>query len=63
MTKNLVKKLLTKNPAKRLGAGKTGAADIKAHELFEHVNFDEIYAKRANTPWIPASGEKPHITL
>jgi len=38
-------KLLQRNPAMRLGSGKGDAEEIKAHEYFRDVNWDDIYFK------------------
>ena len=43
--------LLTKDPAKRLGAG--GAEEVKNQPWFENVNWDYIYHKKYESFYIP----------
>jgi len=40
--KDLLKKLLHKNPSKRLGCVK-GASEIKNHTWFKNINWKEVY--------------------
>lgn len=47
--KDLLKKLLNRNPANRLGA--TGdAADIKAHAFFKGISWDDVYNRKLKPP-------------
>lgn len=50
--KNLLEQLLKKDPNKRLGT-QGGAAEVKAHEWFSDVNFDDILHKRLPPPFKP----------
>ena len=50
--KDLISKLLTKDPAKRLGAN-DGFYDIKYHEWFKDINFSEIARQQMKAPFIP----------
>jgi serine/threonine protein kinase len=51
--RDLIKRLLAHNPTLRLGSGKGGAADVKAHPWF--TNFDwAAFAKRSlKAPYEP----------
>ncbi|GAA6008288.1 hypothetical protein JCM10207_000074 [Rhodosporidiobolus poonsookiae] len=49
-----LQKLLTKNPSHRLGAGEADAAEIKSHQFFQGVNWDDVYNKRIPSPFYPA---------
>ena len=40
--KDLIIKLLAKNPAKRLGASKHDAEEIKTHEFFKFINWEGV---------------------
>ncbi|RVE76239.1 hypothetical protein OJAV_G00009250 [Oryzias javanicus] len=51
--RELVKKLLKKNPAQRLGSGKADAADIQKHPFFKHINWDDLLNKRVEPPYKP----------
>lgn len=50
---DLLKKLLTKDPALRLGGGPDGAAQIKAHPWFENFAWDALLAKEIRAPFVP----------
>ena len=52
-TKDLIRKLLVKSPAKRLGHGRNGASDIRSHAVFNDVDWEAILEEKANTPWVP----------
>lgn len=54
--KDLLKKLLEKNPRKRLGC-KKGVEDIKKHSFFKGINWEEVY--QGNLP-LPALEYKEH---
>uniref|UniRef100_A0AAX7V047 Ribosomal protein S6 kinase beta-2 n=1 Tax=Astatotilapia calliptera TaxID=8154 RepID=A0AAX7V047_ASTCA len=51
--RDLVKKLLKKNPAQRLGSSKADCADIQKHAFFKHVNWDDLLHKRLEPPYKP----------
>lgn len=44
--RNLILSLLNRNPSKRLGSGPTDAEEIKNHEFFAGLNWDDIAAKK-----------------
>mmetsp|Transcript_23756 Transcript_23756/g.77245 ORF Transcript_23756/g.77245 Transcript_23756/m.77245 type:complete len:910 (-) Transcript_23756:1251-3980(-) len=53
--KDLIKRLLIVNPAKRLGMLSGGANDVKNHPWFKKDNFsfDDVFNRRYVAPWIP----------
>ncbi|KAK4049323.1 Serine/threonine kinase [Microbotryomycetes sp. JL201] len=51
---SILQKLLTRDPARRLGAGEADAAEIKAHLFFKDTNWDDIFHKRVPAPFFPA---------
>jgi len=53
--KDLCRKLLEKDPSKRLGSGTRDALDIKEHPWFECINWDAIAEKKVPPPY------KPHL--
>ena len=48
---DLLKKLLERDPSKRLG-GKKDAIEVKEHCYFKDVNWDNVYNKKYQTPHI-----------
>ncbi|EMD39990.1 hypothetical protein CERSUDRAFT_112235 [Gelatoporia subvermispora B] len=50
---SILQKLLTRDPARRLGSGKTDAEEIKRHPFFKDVNFDDVMNKRIPPPYFP----------
>lgn len=53
VAKDLVIKLLEKNPAKRLGVQAGGIADIKNHPWFKDVKWDMLYSCALRPPYTP----------
>eukprot|EP00293_Proteomonas_sulcata_P007644 CAMPEP_0184291734 /NCGR_PEP_ID=MMETSP1049-20130417/3651_1 /TAXON_ID=77928 /ORGANISM="Proteomonas sulcata, Strain CCMP704" /LENGTH=336 /DNA_ID=CAMNT_0026599249 /DNA_START=15 /DNA_END=1025 /DNA_ORIENTATION=- len=52
-SKGLIKELLVRNPAQRLGVGARGAADIKRHAFFDAIDFPALYRKEVDPPYKP----------
>ena len=50
--KNLIKKLLDKNPDKRLG-NNNDFNEIKNQDFFKDFNFDELLNKKIESPYKP----------
>ncbi|KAJ3010158.1 Serine/threonine kinase [Thoreauomyces humboldtii] len=50
---SLLQKLLTKDPAKRLGGGKGDAEDIKRHPFFKNVDWEDMLQLRLAPPYFP----------
>ncbi|CDU23532.1 probable protein kinase C [Sporisorium scitamineum] len=50
---SILEKLLTRDPARRLGSGPTDAEEIKAHPFFRDINWDDIFNKRVPPPFCP----------
>jgi len=48
--------LLTRDPARRLGAGESDAEEIKRHLFFKDVSFDDVYHRRIPPPYFPTIG-------
>ncbi|PNW85942.1 hypothetical protein CHLRE_03g199050v5 [Chlamydomonas reinhardtii] len=51
--RHLVERLLDPNPLFRAGAGREGAAEIKAHPWFAGFDWDKFAAKQLPAPYIP----------
>ena len=48
---NLLRKLLERNPQKRIGSSNLDAEEIKRDPYFKDVNWDDIYNKRIKAPF------------
>ncbi|XP_067831745.1 ribosomal protein S6 kinase alpha-5-like isoform X1 [Heptranchias perlo] len=51
--RDLIQKLLIKDPKRRLGSGPKGASEIKHHPFFRGINWDDLVAKRIPAPFKP----------
>lgn len=51
---SILQKLLTREPELRLGSGPTDAQEIMSHAFFRDVNWDDIYHKRIQPPFVPS---------
>ena len=51
--KELIKKLLQSQPMFRYGCLKGGADDIKQHEFFNEINWQDLLDKKIAAPWLP----------
>jgi len=49
-SKDLLEKLLQKNPSKRLGSGKKDSEEIKSHPLFAHLDWDMVLQRKLDLP-------------
>uniref|UniRef100_A0A7S4N677 Protein kinase domain-containing protein n=1 Tax=Guillardia theta TaxID=55529 RepID=A0A7S4N677_GUITH len=52
--KAIIRELLVRDPAARLGSGTRGAADIKRHAFFSSIDFPALYRKEVSPPFTPA---------
>ncbi|KAG6844667.1 hypothetical protein H0H87_005035 [Tephrocybe sp. NHM501043] len=50
---SILQKLLTRDPARRLGSTKDDAEEIKRQPFFKDVNFDDVLNKRIPPPYFP----------
>jgi hypothetical protein len=53
--RDLVKKLLQKDPNKRIGNGGAGMIDLQNHKWFAEmgIEWDKLLQKRIGSPWLP----------
>uniref|UniRef100_A0A8C2G5W5 non-specific serine/threonine protein kinase n=1 Tax=Cyprinus carpio TaxID=7962 RepID=A0A8C2G5W5_CYPCA len=51
--KDLLRKLLVKDPHKRLGSGPRGAEEIKSHPFFKGLNWSDLAEKKVQSPFRP----------
>lgn len=53
VSKDLIQKLLVRNPSKRLGNLSNGAQDIEDHKWFAIIDWKALRQKKISAPWIP----------
>ncbi|XP_030340563.1 ribosomal protein S6 kinase alpha-5 isoform X6 [Strigops habroptila] len=53
LSKDIIQRLLMKDPKKRLGCGPTDADEIKQHPFFQNMNWDDLAAKKVPAPFKP----------
>ncbi|GAM18484.1 hypothetical protein SAMD00019534_016590 [Acytostelium subglobosum LB1] len=51
--KDLIKRLLTADRTRRLGALKDGAQDVKNHKWFSSINWENLYNRTVPGPFVP----------
>lgn len=51
--RNILEKLLQKEREKRLGSGEGDFEDVKQHDFFKSILWDELVAKKLSPPYIP----------
>jgi serine/threonine protein kinase len=51
--RDLLSKLLIREPADRLGASPRCGTDIMAHPFFASINWGQLYARKINPPFLP----------
>ncbi|XP_069063259.1 ribosomal protein S6 kinase alpha-4 isoform X1 [Pleurodeles waltl] len=54
VARDLLQKLLNKDPKKRLGSGPRGAEEIKNHPFFKGLNWSDLASKKVAAPFKPA---------
>jgi len=50
---NVLRGLLTRDPTARLGSGPNDAEDIKRHEFFAEIDWEELANGKMSPPWRP----------
>uniref|UniRef100_A0A8C9T8L4 non-specific serine/threonine protein kinase n=1 Tax=Scleropages formosus TaxID=113540 RepID=A0A8C9T8L4_SCLFO len=54
LAKDIIQRLLIKDPKKRLGSGSSGAESVKGHPFYQRINWEDLAAKRVPAPFKPA---------
>ena len=62
LAKDLIQKLLVRNPAKRLGNLSNGPKDIQNHPWFGTMDWKALPNKEIDAPWIPEIKEGAVVT-
>ena len=50
---SILQKLLERDPDQRLGSGPTDASEIMSQPFFRSINWDDIYNRRVQPPFLP----------
>ncbi|XP_073705520.1 serine/threonine-protein kinase N2 [Garra rufa] len=50
---SVMRRLLRRNPERRLGAGERDAEDVKKHLFFRNIEWDGLLAKKVKPPFVP----------
>ncbi|XP_023289139.1 serine/threonine-protein kinase N isoform X3 [Orussus abietinus] len=72
----IMRRLLRKNPDRRLGSSERDAEDVKKQAFFRHIAWDDLLLRRVKPPFVPVidsvedvsnfdeefTSEKPHLT-
>jgi serine/threonine protein kinase len=45
--RDIILKLLNRNPLNRLGAGPSGAREIKLHPFFDPISWEDVFNKKS----------------
>ncbi|KAH0954635.1 hypothetical protein HN011_003749 [Eciton burchellii] len=61
--KDLIRKLLKKKPAQRLGGGPSDAEQVKTHKFFKHINWHDVLCRKLVPPYIPELKSDDDVSL
>ncbi|XP_041132635.1 LOW QUALITY PROTEIN: ribosomal protein S6 kinase alpha-5-like [Polyodon spathula] len=53
LAKDVIQRLLMKDPKKRLGSGPSGSDEVKNHPFYQKINWDELASKKVSAPFKP----------
>ncbi|XP_051941490.1 ribosomal protein S6 kinase alpha-5 isoform X2 [Hippocampus zosterae] len=53
LAKDIIQRLLTKDPEKRLGSGPNGVETVKKHPFYQKINWEDLSAKKVPAPFKP----------
>uniref|UniRef100_A0A3B3WGG4 non-specific serine/threonine protein kinase n=1 Tax=Poecilia mexicana TaxID=48701 RepID=A0A3B3WGG4_9TELE len=53
LAKDLIQRLLVKDPKKRLGSGPNGAENVKKHPFYQKINWEDLAGKKVPAPFKP----------
>uniref|UniRef100_A0AAY5EGH6 Ribosomal protein S6 kinase n=1 Tax=Electrophorus electricus TaxID=8005 RepID=A0AAY5EGH6_ELEEL len=53
LARDIIQRLLIKDPKKRLGSGLSGAQNVKSHPFYQKINWEDLAAKNVPAPFKP----------
>ncbi|KAA0711351.1 Ribosomal protein S6 kinase alpha-5 [Triplophysa tibetana] len=53
LAKDIIQRLLIKDPKKRLGFGLSGAQNVKSHPFYQKMNWEDLAGKKVPAPFKP----------
>uniref|UniRef100_A0A674P355 Ribosomal protein S6 kinase alpha-5 n=1 Tax=Takifugu rubripes TaxID=31033 RepID=A0A674P355_TAKRU len=53
LAKDIIQRLLVKDPKKRLGSGPNGAENVKKRPFYQKINWEDLAAKKVPAPFKP----------
>lgn len=60
--RELLKKLLKRNAAQRLGAGPGDAAEVQSHPFFRHIIWEDLLAQKVEPPFKPSLSSEEDVS-
>nr|XP_023672451.1 serine/threonine-protein kinase N2 isoform X2 [Paramormyrops kingsleyae] len=59
---SIMRRLLRRNPERRLGAGERDAEEVKRHPFFRTVDWNGLLAKRVRPPFVPTIQSREDVS-
>uniref|UniRef100_A0AAR2LX87 Ribosomal protein S6 kinase n=1 Tax=Pygocentrus nattereri TaxID=42514 RepID=A0AAR2LX87_PYGNA len=53
LAKDIIQRLLIKDPKERIGSGPSGAQNVKSHPFYQKINWEDLAAKKVPAPFKP----------
>ncbi|GAB1860925.1 Ribosomal protein S6 kinase [Camponotus japonicus] len=60
--KDLLRKLLKRPVAQRLGSGSLDGEQVKAHKFFKHINWDDVISRKLEPPFKPILASEDDVS-
>ncbi|KAI4901941.1 hypothetical protein NFI96_021240 [Prochilodus magdalenae] len=59
---SIMRRLLRRNPERRLGAGERDAEEVKKHPFFRNVDWGALLAKKIQPPFVPTIKDREDVS-